>query len=199
MLDGKREQSQLLGVRLRSEVKIITQSALKMANSTIVTVWSGERILAIPDGETVPYLIYFNPRRTNPVTGRVAPHRGVVSQCHKVRQCFQWVTVKWWLQTQWRSRLLCGYSSWSQLHQRYMHLRKILVKPGQKVKRGAVSRFPVIPDVQPGRICTMKMDKPAGRKPADGKTAAYRRATGSDRREFLAQAKEIVPQLRLIN
>ncbi len=38
MLDGKREQSQLLGVRLRSEGKIITQSALKMANSTIVTV-----------------------------------------------------------------------------------------------------------------------------------------------------------------
>ncbi len=40
---------------------------------------------------------------------------------------------------------------------RYMHLRKILVKPGQKVKRGRPSsRFPVIPDVQPGRICTMK-------------------------------------------
>ncbi|XPE53016.1 peptidoglycan DD-metalloendopeptidase family protein [Shigella flexneri] len=27
---------------------------------------------------------------------------------------------------------------------RYMHLRKILVKPGQKVKRGDRTRFPVI-------------------------------------------------------
>ncbi len=39
---------------------------------------------------------------------------------------------------------------------RYMHLRKILVKPGQKVNVATVSRFPVIPDVQLGRICTMK-------------------------------------------
>ncbi len=43
------------------------------------------------------------------------------------------------------------------------------------------------------------MDKPAGRKPADGKTAAYEGLTGSDRREFLAQAKEIVRSYGLIN
>ncbi|STH74266.1 putative peptidoglycan-binding peptidase [Escherichia coli] len=57
MLDGKREQSQLLGVRCVQKVKIITLSALKMANSTIVTVLVWRKILAIPDGETVPYLV----------------------------------------------------------------------------------------------------------------------------------------------
>ncbi len=39
---------------------------------------------------------------------------------------------------------------------RYMHLRKLLVKPGQKVKRGIALRCRGIPDALPGHICTTK-------------------------------------------
>ncbi len=77
MLDGKREQSQLLGVRFVLKVKIIMPSAPKTANSTTATVRVWRRIYAIPNGASVPRLSNFNPRRLNPVTGRVAPHRGV--------------------------------------------------------------------------------------------------------------------------
>ena len=58
---------------------------------------------------------------------------------------------------------------------RYMHLRKLLVKPGQKVKRGdrlrcrAHGRSTV-------RICIMKCGSTSRRSTANGETAAYGRA-----------------------
>ncbi len=36
----------------------------------------------------------FNPRRLNPVTGRVAPHRGVDFAMPQERQCWRWAMVK---------------------------------------------------------------------------------------------------------
>ncbi|UMX62033.1 hypothetical protein MJ588_18310 [Klebsiella pneumoniae] len=59
MLDGKREQSQLLGVRLRSDGSGITMpSALKTANSYDRNVdGSGEGLYALPNGASVPRLL----------------------------------------------------------------------------------------------------------------------------------------------
>ena len=98
MLDGKREQSQLLGVRwfegkdyyaIRAEDgKFYDRNGTGLAKG----------FLRFPTAKQFRISSNFNPRRTNPVTGRVAPHPQVlILPCHKVRQCFQWVTVKWWL------------------------------------------------------------------------------------------------------
>ena len=58
MLDGKREQSQLLGVRLRSEGKdyyAIRAGDGKFYDRNGTGLAKG--FFAIPDGETVPYLV----------------------------------------------------------------------------------------------------------------------------------------------
>ncbi len=58
MLDGKRGRKPAAGRTFAfQKVKIITLSALKMANSTIVTVLVWRKDLYNPDGETVPYLV----------------------------------------------------------------------------------------------------------------------------------------------
>ncbi|STW13740.1 cell wall endopeptidase [Klebsiella pneumoniae subsp. rhinoscleromatis] len=52
---------------------------------------------------------------------------------------------------------------------RYMHLRKLLVKPGQKVKRGdrncAVGEYRTLYRATPA---LRSVDQPAGGQPADG-------------------------------
>jgi murein DD-endopeptidase len=40
------------------------------------------------------------------------------------------------------------------------------------------------------------VDQPAGGQPADGETARTEGLSGSDRTDYLAQVKEVVPQLR---
>lgn len=78
MLDGKREQSQLLGVRMRSDGK--DYYAIRAADGKFYDrngVGLGERLLRFPTAKQFRISSNFNPRRLNPVTGRVAPHRGV--------------------------------------------------------------------------------------------------------------------------
>ena len=78
MLDGKREQSQLLGVRLRSEGKdyyAIRAEDGKFYDRNGTGLAKG--FLRFPTAKQFRISSNFNPRRTNPVTGRVAPHRGV--------------------------------------------------------------------------------------------------------------------------
>jgi hypothetical protein len=61
MLDGKREQSQLLGVRLHSEGKDYYAIRAATVNSMTVTVPGWRKVYAFPDGETVPQLIELQP------------------------------------------------------------------------------------------------------------------------------------------
>jgi murein DD-endopeptidase len=78
MLDGKREQSQLLGVRLRSDGKdyyAIRAEDGKFYDRNGTGLAKG--FMRFPTARQFRVSSNFNPRRLNPVTGRVAPHRGV--------------------------------------------------------------------------------------------------------------------------
>ena len=79
---------------------IVRNPALKIVNSTIVAaavLGLAKKILCVPDGETGSVSHQQARVITNPVTGRVAPHRGVdfAGVMPRGACCFLWVTVKW--------------------------------------------------------------------------------------------------------
>ncbi|MDG2914185.1 murein DD-endopeptidase MepM, partial [Vibrio parahaemolyticus] len=140
----------------------------------------------------------FNPRRTNPVTGRVAPHRGVdfaMPQGTPVLSVGDGEVVV--AKRSGAAGYYVAIRHGRSYTTRYMHLRKILVKPGQKVKRG--DRIALSGNT--GRSTGPHLHNEVGINkqavnPLTAKLPRTEGLTGSDRREFLAQAKEIVPQLR---
>ncbi len=137
-LDGKSMQSQLLGVRLRSagkdyyafradDGKYYDRSGSGLARG----------FMRFPTVKQYRVSSGFNPRRLNPVTGRIAPHRGVdfalpigtpvlavgdgeVMVAKNGGAAGNYVALR----------------HGRQYMTRYMHLSRVLVKPGQKVKRG---------------------------------------------------------------
>ncbi len=79
----------------------------------------------------------FNPRRLNPVTGRVAPHKGVdfaMPQGTPVLSVGDGEVVV--AKRSGAAGYYVAVRHGRTYTTRYMHLRKLLVKPGQKVKRG---------------------------------------------------------------
>lgn len=181
------------------KVKIITLSALKMANSTIVTVlvWRKDS-LRFPTAKQFRISSNFNPRRTNPVTGRVAPHRGVdfaMPQGTPVLSVGDGEVVV--AKRSGAAGYYVAIRHGRSYTTRYMHLRKILVKPGQKVKRG--DRIALSGNTGRSTGPHLHYEVWINQQAVNPLTAKLPRTeglTGSDRREFLAQAKEIVPQLR---
>lgn len=200
MLDGKSEQSQLLGVRLRTGGKdyyAIRAEDGKYYDRNASGLARG--FMRFPTVKQYRVSSNFNPRRLNPVTGRVAPHNGadfampigtpvlavgdgeVVVAKHgggagnyvAIRHGRQYMT-------------------------RYMHLSRLLVKPGQRVKRGdriAISgntgrstgphlHFEIWINNQAVNPLTAKLPRTEG-------------LTGKDRSSYLAQVKEVLPQLKI--
>lgn len=97
MLDGKREQSQLLGVRLRSEGKdyyAIRAEDGKFYDRNGTGLAKG--FMRFPTARQFRVSSNFNPRRLNPVTGRVAPHRGVDFAMPQGRRFLRSAMVKSW-------------------------------------------------------------------------------------------------------
>ncbi len=130
------KRNQLVGVRLRSDGK--NYYAIRAEDGKFYD-RSGTRacesFLHFPTANSSASHPTSAPRRLNPVTGRVAPHRGVdfaMPQSTPVLAVGdgEVVVAK-------RSRAAGYYVAvrHGRTH-RYMHLRKLLVKPGQKVKRG---------------------------------------------------------------
>ncbi|MCR3755741.1 MAG: peptidoglycan DD-endopeptidase MepM [Sodalis sp. Psp] len=200
ILDGKRAKSQLLGVRLRTGGKdyyAFRADDGKFYNRDAASLASG--FMRFPTMKQFRVSSNFNPRRLNPVTGRIAPHRGVdfavpigtpvlaagdgeVIVSKRDGTAGNYVAI----------RHGCQYMT------RYMHLKKLLVKPGQKVKRGdhiALSgntgrstgphlHFEMWINQQAVNPLTTKLPRTEG-------------LTGNDRATYLAQVKQMLSQLQL--
>lgn len=94
--DGKKSQSQLLGVRLRTGGK--DYYAIRAEDGKFYDrQGSGlaRGFMRFPTMKQFRISSNFNPRRVNPVTGRVAPHKASISPCRSARRCWRSVTVRW--------------------------------------------------------------------------------------------------------
>ncbi|WP_336982405.1 MULTISPECIES: murein DD-endopeptidase MepM [unclassified Cedecea] len=200
MLDGKREQSQLVGVRLRSDGKdyyAIRAEDGKFYDRNGSGLAKG--FMRFPTVKQFRVSSNFNPRRLNPVTGRVAPHKGVdfaMPQGTPVLAVGDGEVVM--AKRSGAAGYFVAIRHGRTYTTRYMHLKKLLVKPGQKVKRGdriALSgntgrstgphlHYEVWINQQAVNPLTAKLPHSEG-------------LTGSDRSDYLAQVKDVLPQLRI--
>jgi len=200
MLDGKREQSELVGVRLRSDNKdyyAIRADDGKFYDKNGSGLAKG--FMRFPTTKQFRVSSGFNPRRLNPVTGRIAPHRGVdfaMPQGTPVVAVGDGEVVM--AKHSGAAGYLVAIRHGRSYTTRYMHLKKLLVKPGQKVKRGdhiALSgntgrstgphlHYEVWINQQAVNPLTAKLPRSEG-------------LTGSDRREYLAKVSEVLPKLTL--
>jgi Membrane proteins related to metalloendopeptidases len=199
MLDGKREQSQLLGVRIRSEGKdyyAIRAEDGKFYDRNGTGLAKG--FLRFPTARQFRVSSNFNPRRLNPVTGRIAPHRGVdfaMPQGTPVLSVGDGEVVM--AKRSGAAGYYVAVRHGRTYTTRYMHLRKLLVKPGQKVKRG--DRIALSGNTGRSTGPHLHYEVWINQQAVNPLTAKLPRTeglTGSDRTDYLAQVKQVLPQLR---
>lgn len=200
MLGGKREQSQLLGVRLRAggqDYYAIRAEDGKFYDKNGTGLAKG--FLRFPTSRQFRVSSNFNPRRVNPVTGRVAPHRGVdfaMPQGTPVLSVGDGEVVV--AKRSGAAGYYVAIRHGRTYTTRYMHLRKLLVQPGQKVKRG--DRIALSGNTGRSTGPHLHYEVWINQQAVNPLTAKLPRTeglTGSDRRDYLAQVKEVVPQLQL--
>ncbi|MBF4820452.1 murein DD-endopeptidase MepM [Cronobacter sakazakii] len=200
MLDGKREQSQLLGVRLRSSGKdyyAIRAEDGKFYDRNGSGLAKG--FMRFPTSRQFRVSSNFNPRRLNPVTGRVAPHKGVdfaMPQGTPVLAVGDGEVVM--AKRSGTAGYYVAIRHGRTYTTRYMHLKKLLVKPGQKVKRG--DRIALSGNTGRSTGPHLHYEIWINQQAVNPLTAKLPRSeglTGSDRSDFLAKVKEVVPQLTL--
>lgn len=198
--DGKSEQSQLLGVRLRSSGKdyyAIRADDGKFYDRQGSGLARG--FMRFPTMKQFRISSNFNPRRVNPVTGRVAPHKGVDFSMPVGTPVLavgdgEVVIAK-------HSGAAGNYVAirhGRQYTTRYMHLKKLLVKPGQKVKRG--DRIGLSGNTGRSTGPHLHYELWTNQQAVNPLTAKLPRTeglSGKERSEYLAQVKEVVPQLQL--
>ena len=199
MLDGKREQSQLVGVRIRSEGKdyyAIRSEDGKYYDRNGTGLAKG--FLRFPTARQFRVSSNFNPRRLNPVTGRIAPHRGVdfaMPQGTPVLAVGDGEVVM--AKRSGAAGYYVAIRHGRTYTTRYMHLRKLLVKPGQKVKRG--DRIALSGNTGRSTGPHLHYEVWINQQAVNPLTAKLPRTeglTGKDRTDYLAQVKEVMPQLR---
>ncbi|EOL9003024.1 murein DD-endopeptidase MepM [Cronobacter turicensis] len=200
MLDGKREQSQLLGVRLRSSGKdyyAIRAEDGKFYDRNGSGLAKG--FMRFPTSRQFRVSSNFNPRRLNPVTGRVAPHKGVdfaMPQGTPVLAVGDGEVVM--AKRSGAAGYYVALRHGRTYTTRYMHLKKLLVKPGQKVKRG--DRIALSGNTGRSTGPHLHYEMWINQQAVNPLTAKLPRSeglTGSDRSDYLAQVKQVVPQLTL--
>lgn len=200
MLDGKREQSQLLGVRLSSSGKdyyAIRAEDGKFYDRNGSGLAKG--FMRFPTSRQFRVSSNFNPRRLNPVTGRVAPHKGVdfaMPQDTPVLAVGDGEVVM--AKRSGAAGYYVAIRHGRTYTTRYMHLKKLLVKPGQKVKRG--DRIALSGNTGRSTGPHLHYEIWINQQAVNPLTAKLPRSeglTGSDRSDFLAKVKEVVPQLTL--
>ncbi|HKM96567.1 MAG TPA: murein DD-endopeptidase MepM [Buttiauxella sp.] len=198
MLDGKREQSHLVGVRLRSSGK--DYYAIRAEDGKFYD-RSGSGLakgfMRFPTAKQFRISSTFNPRRLNPVTGRVAPHKGVdfaMPQGTPVLAVGDGEVVM--AKRSGAAGYFVAIRHGRSYTTRYMHLKKLLVSPGQKVKRG--DRVALSGNT--GRSTGPHLHyevwiNQQAVNPLSAKLPRTEGLTGSDRNDYLAQVREVTPQL----
>lgn len=199
VLDGRSEQSELIGVRLNTGDK--DYFAIRAADGKFYDrEGSGltRGFMRFPTMKQFRVSSNFNPRRLNPVTGRVTPHRGVdfampvgtpvlsvgdgeVVAASRGSDTGNFVEIRHGRQ----------YTT------RYMHLNRLLVKPGQKVKRG--DRIALSGNTGRSTGPHLHYEFWINQQAVNPLTAKLPRSeglAGQDRREYLAQVREVTPQLK---
>ncbi|MGL9750931.1 MAG: murein DD-endopeptidase MepM [Symbiopectobacterium sp.] len=200
ILNGRSEQSELIGVRLNTGDK--DYFAIRAADGKFYDrEGSGltRGFMRFPTMKQFRVSSNFNPRRLNPVTGgRVMPHRGVdfsmpvgtpvlsvgdgeVVAASRGPDTGNFVEIRHGRQ----------YTT------RYMHLNRLLVKPGQKVKRG--DRIALSGNTGRSTGPHLHYEFWINQQAVNPLTAKLPRSeglAGQERREYLAQVREVTPQLK---
>ncbi|VFP88188.1 murein DD-endopeptidase MepM [Candidatus Erwinia haradaeae] len=143
MLDGQRQQSELIAVNLRSSGK--NYYAIRAADGKFYDrrgsgLTSG--FMRFPTIRRYRISSQFNPRRSNPVTGRIAPHKGVDFAVPIGTPIFSVgdgeVMVS---KSSGAAGNYVAIRHGRQYMTRYMHLKTLLVRAGERVKRGQCIAF----------------------------------------------------------
>nr|WP_238485362.1 murein DD-endopeptidase MepM [Rahnella ecdela] len=200
VLDGKNEQSELQAVRMRTGGK--DYYAVRAEDGKFYD-RSGSGLakgfLRFPTGKQYRVSSNFNPRRLNPVTGRIAPHRGVdfaVPVGTPVLAVGDGEVVV--AKNGGAAGNYVAIRHGRQYMTRYMHLRKILVKPGQKVKRGDRIALSGNTGRSTGPHLHFEMwINQLAVNPLTAKLPRTEGLTGKDRSTYLATVRQVVPQLKL--
>ncbi|MDC9592985.1 murein DD-endopeptidase MepM [Xenorhabdus sp. IM139775] len=200
LLDGRSEQSQLLGVRLQSggnDYYAFRANDGRFYDSNASGLERG--FLRFPTTKQFRVSSSFNPHRLNPVTGRITAHKGVdfampvgtpvlaVGDGEIVVAKFDGAAGNF-----------IAIRHGRQYTTRYMHLRKILVKPGQKVKRG--ERIALSGNTGRSTGPHLHFEFWDNQRPVNPLTAKLPRSgglSGKERTEYVAMVKEMKPQLLL--
>ncbi|KAA9001684.1 murein DD-endopeptidase MepM [Affinibrenneria salicis] len=200
MLDGRSEQSELLGVRLNSGGK--DYFAVRAEDGKFYDrEGSGlaRGFMRFPTMKQFRISSNFNPRRVNPVTGRIAPHKGVdfampvgtpvlavgdgeVVIAQRSGAAGNYIAVRHGRQ----------YTT------RYMHLNRVLVKPGQKIKRG--DRIGLSGNTGRSTGPHLHYEFWINQQAVNPLTAKLPRSeglSGQDRNEYLATVRQVIPQLQI--
>jgi len=200
ILDGRSEQSELQGVRLRTGGKnyyAFRAEDGKFYDREASGLTRG--FLRFPTMKQFKVSSNFNPRRLNPVTGRIAPHRGVdfsmpvgtpvlavgdgeVVVAERDSEAGNFVAVRHGRQ----------YTT------RYMHMNRLLVKPGQKIKRG--DRIGLSGNTGRSTGPHLHYELWVNQQAVNPLTAKLPRSEGlmgKERRDYLAHVREVLPQLQL--
>ncbi|WP_410015340.1 murein DD-endopeptidase MepM [Sodalis sp. C49] len=199
MLDGRSEQSELVAVRINTGGKDYYSFRAedgKFYNNDGAGLARG--FMRFPTMKQFRVSSNFNPRRLNPVTGHIAPHRGVdfampvgtpvlavgdgeVVVSKNGDGAGNYVAIRHGRQ----------YTT------RYMHLKKLLVKPGQKVKRG--DRIALSGNT--GRSTGPHLHyeiwvNQQAVNPLTAKLPVTEGLSGKERLDYLAQVRQAMPQLQ---
>ncbi|CUX96715.1 murein DD-endopeptidase MepM [Candidatus Doolittlea endobia] len=200
MLDRKNAQSQLLGVHLRSGGKdyyAFRADDGKFYNRDAAGLARG--FMRFPTVKQFRVSSNFNPRRINPVTGRIAPHHGVDFAVPIGTPVLAVGDGE--VMVSKRDGVAGNYVAIRHTRQymtRYMHLKKLLVKPGQKVQRG--DRIALSGNTGRSTGPHLHYEVWINQKAVNPLTAKLPRTeilTGRYRTEYLAQVKQMLPQLQL--
>ncbi|MCX8956226.1 murein DD-endopeptidase MepM [Erwinia psidii] len=198
MLGGKSQQSQLAGVRLHSGGKdyyAIRAEDGKFYDRNGSGLAQG--FMRFPTTRQYRVSSEFNPRRLNPVTGRIAPHKGVdfalplgtpvlaigdgeVIVAKRSGAAGNYVTIR----------------HGRQYMTRYMHMKKLLVSPGDKVKRG--DRIGLSGSTGRSTGPHLHFEIWINNQAVNPLTARLPRMeglSGKERTAFMAQVRQVLPQL----